>query len=119
LRDRTYREQHRVVSRLSMKGGGYRKEPWEWPAECVEALDAYVPQVRRAYPPHSTKEAGPLLTSWQMGRALTADTEPRRIVRRIAELHPGLAELAPRLSADGVALSPSPFEDDEEPAAAP
>ncbi|MFJ9719947.1 hypothetical protein ACIRPQ_29145 [Streptomyces sp. NPDC101213] len=113
--DRTFREQGgRVVSRLPMKGGGLRKEPWEWPAECVEALDAYVPEVRRVYPPYSSAEAGPLLTSWQTGRALTADTEPRRIVRRIAELHPGLAELAPRLTADGVALSVSPFTDDVE-----
>ncbi|WP_141753575.1 hypothetical protein [Streptomyces agglomeratus] len=111
--DRTYREQHRVTSRLPVKGGGFDKDPWPWSAECVEALDGYVSDFRAHRQPHSTRTEGPLVTSWN-GRALTADTEPRRSVRRIAELHPGLVEIAPRLTADGVALSLSPLEDEEE-----
>jgi phage tail protein X len=35
-------------------------------------------------------------------------------VREVAAAHPGLADLAPQLTADGVALSLSPFVDDED-----
>ncbi|MEU0770577.1 hypothetical protein [Streptomyces albogriseolus] len=112
--ERTYRAQDGTwTSRLPVKGGGFDPKPWVWPAECAEVLREYLGGARWVRPPHSYEDRGPLLTSFN-GRALTADTEPRRIVRKIAELHPGLAELAPRLSADGVALSLSPFEDDEE-----
>ncbi|MEU6932805.1 hypothetical protein AB0A05_27025 [Streptomyces sp. NPDC046374] len=110
--ERTFPEQHRVVSRIPVKGGGYAPEPWEWPAECVEALDAYVPDFRIVRPPYSSKEQGPLFTS-RNGRQLDADKMPRVIVRQIAEMHVGLTEIAPRLTADGVALGPSPFEDDK------
>ncbi|BDT39469.1 hypothetical protein [Streptomyces yaizuensis] len=109
--DRTYPEQHRTVSRVPVKGGWFDRTPWEWPPEAVEALNSYRPH-RAHRQPHSGPGTGPLLTS-RYGKPLTADTEPRRVVRSVAELHPGLAHLAPRLTADGVSLSPSPFADDD------
>lgn len=49
-----------------------------------------------------------------------AETTPRRVVRVVAERHARLTGLAGELAADGVALSLSPLEDDEQeqPAAA-
>ncbi|WP_419249344.1 alpha/beta fold hydrolase [Streptomyces canus] len=47
-----------------------------------------------------------------------AETTPRRIMRVVAERHAGLTGLAGELTADGVALSLSPLEDDEQEQAA-
>ncbi|MEW2553663.1 hypothetical protein AB0957_18250 [Streptomyces zhihengii] len=109
--DTTYREQARWTSKVPLKGGG--TEMWEWPAECADALQDYTPAKRIWKHPHSAHETGPLLTS-RNGRAIDAENTPRRIVREIAALHPGLTDLGPQLTADGVALSLSPFEDDDQ-----
>ncbi|WP_127361674.1 hypothetical protein [Actinacidiphila soli] len=105
-----YREQQRVTSKVPLKGGG--SEKWEWPAECVEALDGYLPG-RMWRQPHSSAGTGPLLTS-RNGRKVDAESTPRRIVREVAAAHPGLVELAPHITADGVALSLSPFADEDQ-----
>lgn len=98
-------EQHRVTAKVAMKGGGWKQR--ELAPATATALRAYLP-VRTWRPPHSYEESGPLLTS-RTGRPLDARETPRTIVRNIAATHPALAHLAPILTADTVAHSPSPL----------
>jgi hypothetical protein len=84
--------------------------------EVVWALDEYL-AVRTWRPPASTETTGPLLVSYR-GNAFDRPTITK-VIRAVAATHPALEEVAPGLTPDTVAHSPSPFaalpaEDDED-----
>ncbi|MFR9675749.1 hypothetical protein [Streptomyces sp. TR02-1] len=102
-------EQHRVTWAVPQKNASRNATVrQEIPREAVLAIDAYLP-VRAVRPPHSYPESGPLLTS-RYGKPLDRMNSVLRGLRAVAVTHPDLRHLAPELSADAVAHSPSPFE---------
>ncbi|MFF4652635.1 hypothetical protein [Streptomyces sp. NPDC001380] len=98
-------EQHRTTARITLKGGGTALR--EVPPPVALAVAEYLPH-RRTAAPHSTPETGPLLTSGR-GRRLDSYNTPTGILRTVAATHPLLTDLAPTLTSDGLAASPSPF----------
>jgi hypothetical protein len=101
-------EQHRVTWDVPQKNAArYATLREEIPREVVLAIDEYLPH-REARPPHSLPDSGPLLTS-RLGRPLDRVNSVLRGLRSVASTHPDLVDLAPTLSADAVAHSPSPF----------
>lgn len=106
--DSIRREQHRVTAAVPQKNNTDSATVWtELPRPVVWALDDYLP-VRTWRSPHSTATTGPLLLS-RNGRAIDRVNTLIDIVRTVAATHPDLTELAPTLSPDAVAHTPSPF----------
>ncbi|MGW3183800.1 hypothetical protein ACWDD9_31470 [Kitasatospora sp. NPDC001119] len=99
------REQHRTTALVTLKGGG--TEFQELPAPVALAVEDYLPH-RRTAAPHSSPEAGPLLTSGR-GRRLDPAPSVRDLLRAVASTHPQLTHLTDTLTADGLAASPNPF----------
>ncbi|MGW2181226.1 hypothetical protein ACWCXX_24635 [Streptomyces sp. NPDC001732] len=106
--DSIRREQHRVMGAIPQKNNTASATAWtELPRPVVWALDDYLP-VRTWRTPHSTATTGPLLLS-RNGRGIDRVNTLKDIVRTVAHTHPDLTELAPTLSPDAVAHTPSPF----------
>ncbi|MBV6700315.1 site-specific integrase [Kitasatospora aureofaciens] len=99
------REQHRHTLNTTLKTGGRRLI--EAPPAVVLAVHDYLPH-RKTRPPHSTTEAGPLLTS-NTGRRLDGHTTPTAILRAVAATHPLLAGLGRAITSDALAATPSPW----------
>ncbi|MEV4441322.1 hypothetical protein AB0K09_20320 [Streptomyces sp. NPDC049577] len=133
LEDR-YNEQHRTRWAVPMKNASRTaKALITFCPDFVWAIDEYLPHRVTKEKWNTYDGRGPLFTS-RTGRALGGDADARReqrsssdnailrIVRNVAALHPALREVAPTLSADAIAHSPSPLVhegDDQDETAAP
>nr|WP_107908934.1 site-specific integrase [Streptomyces chartreusis] len=104
--DHWLREQHRTTARISFKGG-HAKTVRAVPPAVSLAVDDYLPH-RRTAAPHSRPGVGPLLTS-NRGRRLDSYTTPTALMRAVAAAHPLLIDIAPTITCDGLAATPSPF----------
>ncbi|MEV8476257.1 hypothetical protein [Streptomyces sp. NPDC051173] len=119
LEDR-YDEQHRTRWAVPMKNASRTaKSLVTLYPDFVWAIDEYLPRrvVKEKWGTYEGR--GPLFTS-RTGRALGGDADTRRdkrssdnailrIVRSVAALHPALKDVAPTLSADAIAHSPTPL----------